>query len=143
MADGKLFARVHVLVVCDEVEELPGGEELFNLIGVRTQVGALSFPYAHPQLCVYLQVSGHKGVSSGRLVLVQESTAEELLRLPIAAFHLSGPLDLIPVWLALTDCEFPEPGVYWFQVYLNDKLVGERRFHAVTNPGDTNGQPTR
>jgi hypothetical protein len=40
-----------------------------------------------------------------------------------------------------TDCEFPSPGVYWFQVLLNEKLVAERRFSVSEAPGDTNGQP--
>ncbi len=142
MADGSVFARVHVLVLCDEVEELPGEELFFNLNGVRTQVRAPSFPYVHPQLCVYLQVSGHEGEVSGHLVLVQETTQEEILRLPIEPFHLAGPLEILPLWLWLTDCEFPSPGVYWFQVFLNEKLVVERRFHAITIPGVTNGQPT-
>jgi hypothetical protein len=143
VADGSVFARIHVLVLCDAVEELPGEEDVFDLSGVRTQVQATAFPYVHPQLCVYLQVTGHAGMASGYLVLVQETTEEEILRLPIEAFQLSGPLELIPVWLWLRDCEFPDPGVYWFQVFLNEKLVAERRFRAIALPGVTNGQPTQ
>jgi hypothetical protein len=142
-ADGSVFARVHAPVLCDEVEELPGEEVLFNLNGVCTQVQALSFPYVLPQLCVYLQVTGHEGEASGHQVLVQETTEEEILRLPIEGFHLAGPLEIVPVWLWVKDCEFPEPGVSWFQVFLNEKLVAERRFHAITISGDANGQPTR
>jgi hypothetical protein len=142
MADDSVFARVHVLVLCDEVEELSGEEQLFNLNGVRTQVGASAFPYIHPQLCVYLQVTGHEGVASGHLALVQEATDTEILQVPISAFQLSGPLQLMSEWLQLRDCEFPEPGVYFFQVVLNGKLVMERRFHVLASPGDSNGQPT-
>jgi hypothetical protein len=143
MADGSTFARVHVLVLCDDVEELPAGEDLFNLGRVRTQVRAASFPYVHPQLCIYLQVSGHGGMASGEVVVVNEATEEDIVHVPIAEFPLSGPLEAIPVWLRIRDCEFPEPGVYWFQVFLNEKLVAERRFHVVASPGDSNGQPAR
>ena len=143
MPDGSVFARVHVLVLCDEIEELPGGDDLFDLGKVRTQLRVPSFPYVHPQLCAYLQVTGHEGIASGHMVVVNEATDEEILYRPIEEFRLSGPLEVIPIWLRMRDCEFPEPGVYWFQVFLNDKLVMERRFRVVASLGDSNGQPIR
>src|SRR5439155_5235130 len=121
MADGSVFARVHVLILCDEIEELPGGEDVFDLSGIRTQVRAASFPYVHPQLCIYLQITGHQGTASGRVVLVNEATEEIIIHVPIEEFELFGPLEVVPVWLRIRDCEFPEPGVYWFQVFLNQK----------------------
>jgi hypothetical protein len=141
MADGPVFARVHALVLCDDVEEVYEEEEVFNLHGVRTRVCASSFPYIHPRLCVFIQVSGHEGIASGRLALVKEAGNLEVLQAPIDSFQLSGPLTLITRWYEVVDCEFPEPGVYWVQVVLNGKLVTERRFHVVTSPGDSNGQP--
>jgi hypothetical protein len=45
-------------------------------------------------------------------------------------------------WLQLRIGEFPEPGVYWFQVFLNDKLVTERRFRVVSSVGESSGPPT-
>jgi len=141
MADGSVFARVHALIVCDAVEELSSEEELFDLNGVRTQVRARSFPYFHPLLCVFFQVTGHSGIASGHLALVQEAGDTEILRVPIGTFQLSGPRQVITKWIELQDCVFSEPGVYWFQVVLNGKLVTERRFHVVASPGDSNGQP--
>ena len=40
MADGSVFARVHVLVLCDDIEERPGEKAVFDLRGVRTHVQA-------------------------------------------------------------------------------------------------------
>jgi hypothetical protein len=141
MANGSVFARVHALVVCDEVAPRPGEEGVYDLFGVRVGLRAASFPHTHPQLCVYLQVSGHEGTVSARLVAVREATEEEIVYIPIEAIHLRGPLTLVPVWLRVRDCVFPGPGVYWFQVVVNEKLVQERRFHLVEVPSDTNGQP--
>jgi hypothetical protein len=143
MPDGSVFARVHVLVICDEIEELPDAEDLITLSGVRTQIQAPSFPYVHPLLCIYLQVTGHQGTASGHLLVVNEATQEEVFYRPIEEFQLFGPLEIIPIWMRVWDCEFPEPGVYWFQVYLNGKLIQERRFRLVASPGGSNGQPTR
>jgi hypothetical protein len=141
MPDGPVFARVHVLVLCEEVEERHGEEAVYDLRGVRTYVRARAFPYTHPRLSVYLQVTGHQGPASGRVVVLREATEEEITHTPIDEFELLGPLAVIHLYVRITDCEFPAAGLYWVQVVLNDKLVAERRFFASESPGDTNGQP--
>jgi hypothetical protein len=141
MADGSVFARVHVLVLCDVVRRRPDEEAVFELHGVRTHVRARAFPYTHPQLSVYLQVTGHQGPASGRVVVLREASEEEIAHAPIDEVQLQGPLTVLHLRLRISDCEFPASGVYWFQVFLNEKLVAERRFFASEIPGDTNGQP--
>jgi hypothetical protein len=141
MADGSVFARVHVLVLCDEIEQHSGEEDVFDLRGVRTQVRTHSFPYRPPRLCVYLQVSGHEGTTSGQVVVLSEAGEEEIVSAPIDDIQLRGPLTAIHVGLRIRNCEFPAPGVYWFQVILNQKLVAERRFHVIETSESTNGQP--
>jgi hypothetical protein len=141
MADSSVFVRVHALILCDDVEEIPGEEAVFDLHGVRTSVRAQAFPYTHPRLSVYLQVTGHQNTASGRVVILRAATEEEVASLSIDEFQLLGPLTVIHLQVEITDCEFPAPGVYWFQVFLNEKLVAERRFLVSQTPGDTNGQP--
>jgi hypothetical protein len=141
MADGSVFARVHVLVLCDDIDERTDEEAVFELRGVRAHVSARSFPYTHRQLYVYLQVTGHQGTASGRVVVLREVPEEEMVQVPFDEIQLLGPLTFIHVQVQILDCEFPAPGVYWFQVFLNKKLVAERRFFASEAPGDTNGQP--
>ena len=141
MADGSVFARVHVLVLCDEVEQRAGEEAVYDLHGVRTYVSAGAFPYTHPQLSVYLQVTGHQGTASGYVIVLREAPEEEIAHLPIDEFQLLGPLSVIHLQVEITDCAFPAPGVYWFQVFLSEKLVAERRFLVSQAPGGTNGQP--
>ena len=142
MANQLVHARVHILVLCDDIEERPGEADVFDLRGVRTHVRARSFPDTHPQLYAYLQITGHEGTVGGRVVAVGEATEEEVVHQEIDAIQLRGPLTTIHWYLQLLDCEFPAPGVYWFQVYLNDKLLAERRFLVSEAAGDANGQPT-
>ncbi len=141
MPEGSVFARIHVLILCDEVEKRPGEEAVFDLRGVRTHVRARSFPYIHPQFSVYLQVTGHEGTVTGRVVGTNEATDEQIVDRLIGEIQLLGPLTMIHAELQIRNCEFPSPGVYWFQVFLNERLVAERRFSASEAPGDTNGQP--
>ncbi len=141
MADGSVFACVQVLVLCDAIEELPGEEEVFDLHGVRTHLRAEAFPYTHPELWVYLQVTGHPGSASGHVIVLREATDEEIAHRSIDAFPLLGPLTVLHLQVDIMDCEFPAPGVHWFQVVLNEKLVAERRFLVSEAPGGSNGQP--
>src|SRR5262249_31973487 len=140
MANGSVFARVHVLVLCDDVEERPGEEAVFDLRGVRTHIRALSFPYTHPHLWVYLQVTGHEGNVTYRIVGTNEASEEGIVFQPIDEIQLRGPLTVIHVRLQILDCEFPAPGICWFQVFLSEKLVAERCLVVSRTPGDTNGQ---
>ncbi len=98
MADGSVFARVHVLVLCDEVRRRPDEDAVFDLRGVRTEVRAASFPHTYSQLSVYLQVTGHQGPASGRVVVVREATDEEIVNAPIDEFQLLGPLSVFHGW---------------------------------------------
>jgi hypothetical protein len=36
------------LILCDDVEPAAGEEAVFDLLGVRTEIRAASFPHVHP-----------------------------------------------------------------------------------------------
>jgi hypothetical protein len=111
MAKKSILPRVHVMVVCDDIEVRTDETDLFNLRGVRAQILADVFPYRHPRLCVYLQVTGHEGVADGVLQVVRARTDEVLRTYVIKAIEFLGPTVIVPVQVRLKDCEFPGPGV--------------------------------
>ena len=121
----EVLARVHVLVVCDDIE--PGEEDfVYYLLRVRTQIEANHFPYTHPRLCVYLQVTGREGTDACRIALTRADEEEELASSPEVEVQFGGPMVLVPVWWSFDDCTFPEPGVYYVQVYFGARLAHER-----------------
>src|SRR5205807_1383670 len=93
------------------------------------------FPYVHPELNVHLQMTGHEGSQSGTLLLVRSGTERVLQRksIPLIGFH--GPLEMIAFNLRLKNCEFPEAGLYYFQINFGGKLRGERFFEVVGSTG--------
>lgn len=135
-----VLPRVHVMLVCDEVEPVPEEQEVFNLFGVRKHIEAPSFPHVHPRLMVYLQMTGHAGTVTGVVVIVNARTDEEVIRAQTPAVVLRDPLSIVPVYVLIEDCEFPEPGVYYFQVYFGQKLISERLFYLTEGQGATNGR---
>jgi hypothetical protein len=126
MANGPVFPRVHAMVLCDGIARADEGEEVYNLTGVRTQIRAGSFPYSHPQLCVYMQATGHEGVVPCRLALVQAGAEGELLSTPERQVQFYGPLHVVAVVWRIRSCSFPLPGLYYAQVYFEEKLANER-----------------
>jgi hypothetical protein len=127
-----VLPRVHVLVVCDEIEPSAGQEDVFDLRGVRTMIPADGFPHTHPQLCVFMQVTGHQGAARWRVKILDAgddpvfASAEEP-----AAFH--GPLNFIPLYHRIQNCEFPSAGIYYVPVFFDGKLLGERALILFSN----------
>jgi hypothetical protein len=137
-----VLPRVHAMILCDDIERVPDEENAFNLLGVRTEIQAASFPHVHPQLCAYLQVTGHAGTVSGVVTAVNARTDEELFRAPTPQILLRDPLTVVPVFVRIQDCEFPEAGIYYIQVYLDQKLVCERLLCLTETRRTTDGQQT-
>jgi hypothetical protein len=135
-----VLPRVQAMVLCDDIEATNEGG-VFDLRGVRAEIGADTFPHTRPQLCVFAQISGHPGVAKCRLVLHDPETDSDQELVPDEEIELAGPLSpvAVPFWIA--DCEFPRPGVYWMQLYFGRKLLMERPLTLYTSEAPTNGQP--
>jgi hypothetical protein len=131
--------RVHALVVCDEIE-FTDEEEVYSLFGVRPYIQAEAFPYTHPQLCVYIQATGHEGVAVARVAVIATGSEDELFSSSEQAIQFDGPLRVLVINWRLVDCTFPAPGVYYVQVYFGPRLANERLLilseGVVTNNGD-------
>ena len=138
-----VLPRVHVMVLCDEIEASQTEEDVFDLKGVRTSIAAPSFAHVHPQLCVYVQMTGHEGQASGRAVINRTETNEEVASTTEDVIEFRGPLDFIHLPWRLLDCTFPEPGLYYIQVFFDGKLIGERSLvlHQI-GTADGNGRQT-
>jgi hypothetical protein len=128
------------MVLCDELESSPGEDAVFNLFGVRTFIRAGTFPYSHPQLCVYLQVTGHSGVAECHVVAVDAATDSELFTALTQQVRFHGPLSVVPVWWRIANCSFPGPGLYYFQAYFGHRLACERLLVLSSGGVISNGE---
>jgi hypothetical protein len=54
--------------------------------------------------------------------------------------QLQGPLTVVPLTWWITDCTFPEPGVYYVQAYFGAKLSNERLLLLSERAETGNGQ---
>lgn len=136
------FPRVHAMVVCDEGHLRPGEPGVYDLQGVRTEIRAPLFPYVHPLFCVYVQMAGHQGTVSCRIEVVRAEQDPPVVVAPAQEVTLEGPLTIIHLLSGIERCTFPEPGLYYIQIYVGSKLLNERLLILSQGGVPGNGRET-
>ena len=125
-----VLPRVQAMVLCDGVKESDQEADVFQLVGVRTVLEMPSFPALHPRLCVFVQFSGHRGQATCRVEIERSTTGEVIFETPPRVIKFEGPTLVVPVVFRARNCVFPEPGIYYVQVYYANKVIGERLLHV-------------
>jgi hypothetical protein len=131
MAKNLVLPRVHAMVLCDSINERQEETDLFDLIGARTQILSDRFPFRHPDLAVYLQLTGHEGTADGQLKVVQARTDNVLFVRDLPALEFIGPQVITCVRARIRNCRFPEPGLYFIQFLTDDKQIGEKLLRVL------------
>jgi hypothetical protein len=114
------------MILADDAERRG---DSFNLLGVRHTIQATAFPYEHPQLCVYLELTGHQRQMPGFLIAADGRNDASVFRSRTHSIRLTGPLTPIPVLFRMQRCRFPAPGLYWIQFYGDEQLLVEHRLY--------------
>ncbi|HVM60572.1 MAG TPA: hypothetical protein VMV72_06860 [Verrucomicrobiae bacterium] len=117
------------IVICDQIieDKLTGKR---SLIGIFNQIVAQSFPYRHPQLCVYVSLTDGRGQCAARLRVIHDESS-------VVVAEVNGQIQfpdahaVVELNFGLVGLTFPEPGVYSIEFYCDDALLLERRFHVV------------
>jgi hypothetical protein len=131
MAVAAVTPRVRTIVICDDVVASPTEEGVFTLEGVRQHLEAASFPW-RAALSVFLVLSSpRKGKYAGKILIVNERDDRTIRYVKfVAPFQEDN--ELLPLYVDLGDCVFPEAGQYSFQVYFSarrgEALKGEYPF---------------
>lgn len=130
-----LTPRVRILVVCDDVLTSETEAGVFNLEGVRQHLTVRSVPIAAPLNLFLLLSNPRHGTYEGKVLVVHDGT-DRTVRYVRFAVAFQEDNEVLPLWLDLGVCEFPEPGSYTFQVWFSspqggDALKGELPFHIV------------
>jgi hypothetical protein len=118
---------VRHMLLCDDAQPDPGSPRKVNVCGLVSIIQPepdIPFPLSHPELCVYLQVTGGRGAGQGRIVAVRADTDQVVFA--SAAHPITfgpDPLAVLGIVFRIQDCVFPEPGLYWIQFRFNGKTI--------------------
>lgn len=137
MAVAAVMPRVRTLVICDDVSASPTEAGVFILEGVRQHLDAASFPWRAP-LCLFLLLSSaRKGKYPGKILVVNDRSDKPIRYVKFLA-RFEEDNELLPLYVEVGDCVFPEPGQYTFQVYFSarggaEALKGEHPFSVLSH----------
>jgi hypothetical protein len=136
MTVAAITPRVRTIVICDAASASRTEERVFTLKGVRQHLVAASFPL-RAELRVYLLLSSpRKGRYPGRVLLVNERN-ERVIRYEKFLAKFEEDSDLLPRYVNIENCVFPEAGHYNFAVSFTvrdggDVLKGEHPFKVLS-----------
>jgi hypothetical protein len=131
MAVAAVTPRVRTIVICDDVSASLTENGVFTLEGVRLQLEAASFP-RHAALRLFLLLSSpRKGRYSGKILVINERSDRPIRYVKfLATFQEDN--ELLPLYVDVGDCVFPEAGSYNFEIYFSarggEALKGEHPF---------------
>jgi hypothetical protein len=121
--------HVLAMIICDMVlDDRISGKK--SLIGLFDAIAASSLPCLVNELFVFVALTEGHGEQMIHLRCVKASSNEELFDTETEV-SFPDPLSVVEVNFGLCGCEFPEVGEYRFQLFANDSLLCERKFHVT------------
>jgi hypothetical protein len=124
MAAAAVTPRVRTIVICDNVSASLTEHGVFTLEGVRLHLEAASFP-SRATLSLFLLLSSpRKGRYAGKILVVNERSDRPIRYVKFfATFQEDNKL--LPLFVEVGACVFPEAGLYSFEVYFSARDGGE------------------
>jgi len=124
MAIAAVTPRIRTIILCDDVSASLTENGLFTLQGVRLQLEAASFPCRAALILFLLLSSLRKGRFPGKILVVNEQSDRPIRYVKfVATFQADN--ELLPLYVEVGECLFPEAGVYSFEIYFSARNGGE------------------
>jgi hypothetical protein len=136
MAAVAAMPRVRTIVICDDVSASLTEDGVFTLEGVRLHLAAVSFPCRAPLSLFLLLSSARKGRYSAKVLVVNERSDRSIRYVKfLASFEEDN--ELLPLYVDVGECVFPEAGQYSFEIYFSapgrgEVLKGEHPFNVLS-----------
>ncbi len=124
MAAAVLTPRVRTIVICDDVSASLKERAVFTLQGVRLHLRAASFPRRASLSLFLLLSSPRRGKYSGKVLVMNERNDRPIRYVRfVASFRDDN--ELLPLYVDVGECVFPEAGLYNFEIYFSTQDGGE------------------
>jgi hypothetical protein len=124
MAVAAVTPRVRTIVICDDVSASLTENGVFTLEGVRLHLKAPSFPHRAALSLFLLLSSPRKGRNAGKILVVNERSDRPIRYVKFFATFQENN-ELLPLYVEVGECLFPEAGPYNFEVYCSARDGGE------------------
>lgn len=117
-----MLPSLNFIILCDKVNLNQGGK--IDILGVFDGINAPSFPARHKELSVLVEASLDRGEYLEVLKIDFNGQEKEMARSSVKKEEKGKHLFVHQI----ADMIFPDKGDYFAKIYINDNLVGTRKF---------------
>src|SRR5262245_55599957 len=120
---------INAVLICDFAIREEGSGKI-SLIGIFEELRSRSFPFRHPQLCLYAKLTDAEGTYKIRLELVRlgDLNIVGLGELEVTLMDRNKVGEIV---FQLVGLVFERPGRYDFRLYANGRHFGNKTFNVV------------
>ena len=113
-------------IICDRVifDKITGMPSLINII---QNVNVPKFPVRHTSLIFFCELTDGHGLTKSSVRLVDVQNDEKVLFEQHGNVEFKDVKQVVSLDVNLQGIVFEKPGEYRFQIFANDRLLGERR----------------
>jgi hypothetical protein len=122
------------MVVCDFIYRDPYTGK-YTLMGTFSTISGERFPLIHPQLFVYVALTGGRGRMPVKLEIADADGTDVVAVIEDEIDSRNDPRAIQELAFAFTGLKFPKEGEYRVALHANNEFMVERRF-LVFNPQD-------
>jgi len=120
---------VKAILVCDQIIHEYGTNKK-SLIGIFEDIHLPHFPILYPRIAVYVNLTDAHGKYRMDLRLIRAETGDLLGQALTPEVEIDNPLKTCEFALNLQGVQFPEKGLYEFQVHVNGQLLATKSFNV-------------
>jgi hypothetical protein len=120
------------MLLCHDVLPGPAGTGNVHLMNVCSSIRSRSdppFPYRLPQLCVFLELTDVEGEAPGYIMVRQADSDWVVFQSEEHRIQFQDRLQVKWALFRITDCPFPDPGIYLVEFYLDGRWVVDYRLN--------------
>lgn len=126
----QLHPTVRYLILCEDVQIDPENSRRVTLIGLISAIRSLEqppFPFLYREICVFLQITECRGPADGRIEIQHADSGQVVFRTRTRTIPFGNdPLEVSATTFRIRNCQFQEPGLYWFQFWYNDEMIAQQ-----------------
>ena len=120
---------IKAMLICDQIIHEHGTNKK-SLIGIFQDIHLQKFPARFPRIGVYINLTDAHGTYVLDLKLLSTKDGKEIGRGTTPPVEIDSPLRTCEFALQIQNLMFPEPGVYEFQLHVNEDLLGTKSFRV-------------
>ncbi|MBI3468916.1 MAG: hypothetical protein HY000_38415 [Planctomycetes bacterium] len=128
----EILPLVRNLIACEDIRVDPNNPRSVTLVNLITAIRSLenpAYPLLYRELCVFAQLTDCRGSADVGIRIIHEDTGQFAYPGPRHSWTApmsADPLEVVGVRFRIRNLNFPEPGLYWIQLWYNGNVLAQQ-----------------